>query len=75
MRFNRHIDSDLRGFTRETSSYRKLIDLSAQNCHHLIDDITIELATKIDDKDDVTIEMATSNKQSKIAVTFELRNC
>jgi hypothetical protein len=38
----------------------------------VIDDVTIELAKKIDVIDDITIELATSNKQSKIAVTFEL---
>jgi hypothetical protein len=38
----------------------------------VIDDVTIELAKKIDIIDDVTIELVTSNKQSKIAVTFEL---
>jgi hypothetical protein len=38
----------------------------------VIDDVTIELAKKIDVINDVTIELATSNKQSKIDVTFEL---
>jgi hypothetical protein len=41
----------------------------------VIDDVTIELATKVDVIDDVTIELATANKQSKIAATFELWNC
>jgi hypothetical protein len=35
MCFNRHIDSDLRGFTRETSSLQTF-NCNAQNCHHKI---------------------------------------
>jgi hypothetical protein len=35
VRFNRHIDSDLRGFTRETNSLQTF-NSNAQNCHHKI---------------------------------------
>jgi hypothetical protein len=44
----------------------------------VIDEVTIELATKINVVDEVIVESAqesaTANKQSKIAVTFELLN-